>query len=215
MEDRINPVLYLEMSDAEPERYHASRTPEVMALPGVTRMTLFRNLHYQRKDFEPDFVFRVQDFRTLAVFEAEKKFQAPELSEGLRGLHFLHYPRPAQGFLSEGPTQGLMLVLISAREESGAQALRAWADFVHLPPLAVGALGFSMITRHPGRATLHALLRDALRGRRGGPAGRSARFPCSLRRCRNRRLPALASARAAGGRLHQHLRARRRRVTSA
>ena len=134
MEDRINPVLYLEMSDAEPERYHASRTPEVMALPGVTRMTLFRNLHYQRKDFEPDFVFRVQDFRTLAVFEAEKKFQAPELSEGLRGLHFLHYPRPAQGFLSEGPTQGLMLVLISAREESGAQALRDWADFVPRPP---------------------------------------------------------------------------------
>ncbi|MGE4651455.1 MAG: hypothetical protein AAEJ53_11260 [Myxococcota bacterium] len=146
MEDRINPVLYLEMSDAEPTRYHATRTPEVMALPGVERMTLFSNLHYQRKDFEPDFIFRVQDFRTLAVFEANSHFQAPELPEGLRGLHFLHYPRPAQGFLSEEPTKGLMLVLISAREESGAQALRDWADFVHLPPLAVGDLGFSMIT---------------------------------------------------------------------
>lgn len=152
MEDRINPVLYLEMSDADPRHYQESRTPEVLALPGAERMTLFRNLRYQRKDFEPDFVFRVEDFRTLAVYEATRDFEAPELPEGVRGLHFLHYRRPGQGFLSETPTQGLMLVLISAREEAGAQPLRDWADFVHLPPLATGNLGFSMITPYENSA---------------------------------------------------------------
>ena len=146
MEDRINPVLHLEMSDTDPERHQASRTPEVLALPEVERMTLFRNLHYPRKDFGPNFVFRVQNFGTLAVCEAEQGFEAPELPEGLRGLHVLQYRGPGQGCLDGGPTQELMRVLISAVEESGTQALRDWADFVHLPPLAVGDLGFSMIT---------------------------------------------------------------------
>lgn len=152
MEDRITPVLYLEMTDAQPQEYRASRSPEVLALPSVERMTLFRNLHYQRKDFEPEFVFRYPDFRTLAVYEAKADFEAPELRDGLRGLHFKHYPRPGQGFLSEGPTQGLMLILVSPREESGAQALRDWADFVHIPPLAVADIGFSMITPYENAA---------------------------------------------------------------
>jgi len=152
MEDRINPSLYLEMSDTEPEHYQASRSADVLALAGAERVTLFRNLHYQRKDFEPDFAFRIEDFRTLAVYEARLDFKAPALPQEVRALHFHHTPRPAQGCLSEGPTRGLMLVLISSREERGAQALRDWADFVHLPPLAVGDLGFSMITPYENAA---------------------------------------------------------------
>jgi len=146
MEDRLSPYLYMELSGASPDAYAVERVDSVMALSGVERAIWWRNLHYQRKDFEPDFVFRVEDFRTLGVYEVAAGFKPPTLPSGLRALHFRHTPRPAQGFLTGEPTQGLMLVLISAREPSGAQDLRDWADFVHLPPLAVGDLGFSMIT---------------------------------------------------------------------
>jgi len=146
MEDRITPYLYLELSDQEPEVYARERVEGVLGLPGVERVVWWRNLHYQRKDFEPDFVFRVPDFRTLATYEVDTAFEPPELHGGLRGLHFRHYPRPGQGFLTGEPTPGLMLVLISAREGCDGQALRDWADFIHIPPLAVGDLGFSMIT---------------------------------------------------------------------
>jgi hypothetical protein len=146
MEDRITPYLYLELSDAAPDVYAKERVDAVLGLPGVERGVWWRNLNYQRKDFEPDFVFRVEDFKTLASYEVDASFTPPEPPAGLRNLHFQHYPRPAQGFLTGKPTPGLMLVLISAREGADPQAMRDWADFIHLPPLAVGNLGFSMIT---------------------------------------------------------------------
>jgi hypothetical protein len=146
MDDRISPTLYLELSDLAPEDYAKSRVEEVLAHPGIERATWWRNLQPHRKDFEPDFVFRVPDFTTLAVYEARPDLEAPSVPEGIRSLHFRHYPRPGQGFLSEEKTLGLMLVLVSPREDSGAQALRDWADFVHIPPLAVGNIGFKMIT---------------------------------------------------------------------
>ena len=146
MEDRLNPFLYLELADSEPEDYAASRLGSVLALQGVDRATWFRNLHFRRQDFLPDFEFRVEDFKTLAVYETSVEIPAPEVPPGVRGLRFRQYPRPGQGFLTGQPTGGLMLVLISAREPASAQALRDWGDFVHLPPLATGDLGFSMIT---------------------------------------------------------------------
>ncbi|MAE69827.1 MAG: hypothetical protein CME06_05095 [Gemmatimonadetes bacterium] len=146
MEDRISPILYLELSDLSLENEVPARAEEVLALPSVERATWWRNLNPHRKDFEPDFVFRLPDFGTLSVFEAQSDFVPPSLPDGIRGLHFRHYPRPGQGFLSAEKTMGLMLVLVSPREESGAQALRDWADFVHIPPLAVGEIGFKMIT---------------------------------------------------------------------
>jgi hypothetical protein len=146
MEDRISPILYLELADLGPEAYAASRVEEVLAHPGVERATWWRNLHPHRNDLEPDYVFRVPDFTSLGVYEAEPDFVPPPTPEGVRGLHFRHYPRPGQGFLTEEKTMGLMLVLVSPREESGAQALRDWADFVHIPPLAVSEIGFKMIT---------------------------------------------------------------------
>ena len=146
MEDRISPYLYLELSGDEPDVYAGKRVDAVLGRPGAERGVWWRNLHYRREDFEPDFVFRVDDFKTLATYEVDASFEPPEVSGGLRALHFRHYPRPAQGFLTGEPTPGLMLVLISAREGSDGQALRDWGDFVHLPPLAVGNLGFSMIT---------------------------------------------------------------------
>ena len=146
MEDRINAHLYLELADEEAPAYGKARAQEVLGLPGAERVTWFRNLRYQRRDFEPGFVFRVPDFRTLAVYEVDAGFTPPVPPDGVRGLHFRHYPRPGQGFLTGEPTRGVMLVLISADPPEQAQALRDWGDFIHLPPLAVGDLGFSMIT---------------------------------------------------------------------
>lgn len=81
-----------------------------------------------RKDFEPDFVNRIPDFTSLGLYEATPDFVPPAPSEGIRSIHFRHYPRPAQGFLDGKKTLGLMLILVSPREESGAQALRDWAE---------------------------------------------------------------------------------------
>ena len=146
MEDRITPFLYLELSDRPPEEYGSSRAHEVLALPGILRASWWRNLRPHRRDFAPDFEFTIEDFTTFGVFEATRDFVPPETPEDIRGLHFRHYPRPGQGFLTGKPTLGVMLVLISPREDSGAQPLRDWGDFIHLPPLACGNLGFSMIT---------------------------------------------------------------------
>ena len=56
-------------------------------------------------------------------------------------------PRPGQGRLTGRPTIGLLLVLISPRHEEGAQALRDWADFVHINHIAAaGVPGYTMIT---------------------------------------------------------------------
>ncbi|MEZ7980646.1 MAG: hypothetical protein QMC74_13250 [Myxococcota bacterium] len=146
MEDRITPILYLELSDLTPEEYSSTRSQEVLALPGVERASWWRNLMPHRKDFEPDFVNRIKDFTTLGLYEATPDFVPPTPPDGIRSIHFRHYPRPAQGFLDGKKTLGLMLILVSPREESGAQALRDWADFVHIPPLAIGNIGFKMIT---------------------------------------------------------------------
>ena len=55
--------------------------------------------------------------------------------------------RPGQGSLTGRPTLGLMLVLISPRRPDQAQALRDWADFVHIRHIAeAGVPGYSMIT---------------------------------------------------------------------
>lgn len=57
------------------------------------------------------------------------------------------YPRPSQGSCSGERTTGILLVLISPKEEAGAQALRDWADFVHLRHIAeAGVPGYRSIT---------------------------------------------------------------------
>ena len=57
------------------------------------------------------------------------------------------YPRPAQGSCSGERTTGILLVLISPRDEAKAQALRDWGDFVHLRHIAeAGVPGYRSIT---------------------------------------------------------------------
>ena len=143
MEDRLTPVLYLEMTEATPEAYAADRVPDVVALPGVTRATWWRNVYRDR----PDLPRELPEFDTLGVYECDPAFVAPPTPDGITGHHFLRTPRPGQGRLTAKPTVGLSLVLISPPDESQAQALRDWGDFVHINHIVeAGIPGFTMIT---------------------------------------------------------------------
>jgi len=57
------------------------------------------------------------------------------------------YPRPSQGSCSGEPTTGILLVLISPHDDTRAQELRDWGDFVHLRHIAeAGVPGYRSIT---------------------------------------------------------------------
>jgi len=143
MEDRISKYLYLELSNQEHEEYAGERVPQVLAAPGVERATWWRNERPNRTEFPRT----LEEFTLLGIYEADDDFSVPQTPKGIRGLHFRHYQRPGQGILTGKPTLGLELVLISPRDPTGEQALRDWADFIHLRYIAAAAVeGFTMIT---------------------------------------------------------------------
>ncbi len=87
------------------------------------------------------------EFAHLGVYEVDDGFRAPSTPDGVTGHHFRHYPRPGQGIVTGRPTIGLSLVLISPSKQEHAQALRDWADFVHIRHIAEAAVpGYCMIT---------------------------------------------------------------------
>ena len=43
MDDRITPALYLELTDMGPDEYRDSCVPQVLACPGVSRVSWWRN----------------------------------------------------------------------------------------------------------------------------------------------------------------------------
>ena len=147
MEDRITPGLYLELTDRAAEDY-AERVREVLARPGVRRATWWTNCVPHRTDLPRT----LAEFETLGVYETDLEFVAPiegspDLPADIRGLAYRHYPRPGQGTVSDRPTSGLLLVLISPRHPDEAQALRDWGDFVHIRDIAAAAPAhFTMIT---------------------------------------------------------------------
>jgi hypothetical protein len=149
VEDRETPCLYLEMTDDSVDEYTRARVPEVLSLPGVARATWWRNLQRDRDDLP-----RVlPEFDLLAVYEAGAAFVAPTTPSGVTGHHFHRTSRPAQGRLTDGPTIGLSLVLVSPKERAQAQQFRDWADFVHINHIAaVGVPGFTMITPYENAA---------------------------------------------------------------
>jgi hypothetical protein len=149
VEDRITPVLYLEMTDQDPDIYASERVPEVLSHPGVTRATWWGNCAPGRTDLPRT----LREFHVLGVYEADANFTAPETPDDIRGLHFAHYRRPGQGTVSSSPTLGLELVLISPRSPDEGQALRDWADFVHIRDIAAAAPPhFTMITPYENAA---------------------------------------------------------------
>ncbi len=143
MEDRITPGLYLEMTDRPAAEYAATRVDELLALPGVRRATWWENCVPGRTEYPR----RIPEFRRLAVYEIDAGFSPPPRPGDVRGLCFRRTARPGQGTIGRGPTLGLELVLISPRSEPEAQALRDWADFIHIRDIAAAQPPhFTMIT---------------------------------------------------------------------
>ncbi|HMF84681.1 MAG TPA: hypothetical protein VKI01_15540 [Acidimicrobiia bacterium] len=143
MEDRETAGLYLEMSDVDAEQYARTRVDDVLRGGGVERATWWENACRDRTDLPR----KLPEFSRLGVYEAAEGFTAPKAPTGITGHHFERTARPAQGRLTGRPTVGLMLVLISPRRPEQAEALRAWADFVHISHIAeIGVPGYSMIT---------------------------------------------------------------------
>jgi hypothetical protein len=150
MEDRITSGLYLEMSNSAPKVYEAERVPEVVARPGVQRATWWENANPNRKDLPRT----VEEFSLLGLYEVDLDFRVPEAGADKSGYHFRRYPRPGQGSITGQPTMGLLLVLVSPRDEQGAQALRDWADFVHIRHIAEASVpGYTMITPYENVST--------------------------------------------------------------
>ena len=142
MEDRVTPGLYLEMTTQAPEEYAQQRVPRVLARAGVQRATWWENVVPDRTDLPRE----LDEFSLLGLYEVDDTFRAPD-DASWPAHHFHRCPRPAQGSLSGRSTIGLSLVLISPRRPDEAQALRDWADFVHIRHIAeTGNPGYTMIT---------------------------------------------------------------------
>jgi hypothetical protein len=95
---------------------------------------------------------------SLGITPAEIGMPAPTGG----GWLFERTPRPGQGRLTGAETRGLLVVLISPQHDTAehAQALRDWADFVHISHIAAaGVPGYMMITPYenhgPGPRYLH------------------------------------------------------------
>jgi len=143
MEDRETPFLYLELADRAAPDYARERVPAVLALRGAQRATWWQN----QKPGRSEYPRTLDEFTTLGLYEVSAEFAAPPVPRGIRAIHFRRTPRPGQGILTGKPTLGLELVLVSPRDPERAQALRDWADFIHIRYIAAAAVeGFTRIT---------------------------------------------------------------------
>jgi len=142
LEDRLTPVLQLEMSDLAPEAWLEGRGRALLASEGVERVSAWTNCALHRSDLPRT----LPEFATLGVAEARAPFGGPPPPAGVVA-HQFRQCRPGQGVVTGRPTRGLELVLISPKSEAGAGALRDWADFVHIRYIAAAAVpGFALIT---------------------------------------------------------------------
>ncbi len=143
MEDRLTPALYLEMTDRAASDYATGRVPEVLAIAGAQRATWWENVVPGRTDLPR----RLPEFSVLGVYEVDAGFTPPPATDDVTGMLFHRYPRPAQGRLTGRATIGLSLVLITPKHDDEAQALRDWADFIHINHIAAAVVpGFTTIT---------------------------------------------------------------------
>jgi hypothetical protein len=145
VEDRVTAGLYLELGDTDPDEYAGSRAPELLARPGVERVTWWATTIPGRDELP----MAVPDGTLLAVAETDETFVAPEPAAGTTARHFRRYPRPSQGILTGRPTTGLLVVWISPTAPERAQSLRDWADFIHIRKIAEAAIpGYTQITAY-------------------------------------------------------------------
>jgi len=143
VEDRLTRGLYLEMWVGTPADYAHDRVKSVLALPGVERATWWRNARRDRADLPR----HLPEFDVLGAYEVDDEFSPPAAAGVLGAYHFRRTDRPGQGVLTGAPTIGVSVVFISPRTPEQAQALRDWADFVHIRHIAAAAVpGYGMIT---------------------------------------------------------------------
>jgi|ERR1700688_990570 len=135
--------LYLELGDVDPDHYATHRAPELLARPGVDRVTWWQNSVPGRDELP----MGVADGTLLGVAEVGEGFVAPDALPGTTAHHFGRYPRPSQGILTGEPTTGLLVVWISPQSPELGQRVRDWGDFVHIRHIAAAAIpGFAHIT---------------------------------------------------------------------
>ena len=115
MEDRVTPVLQLELSDLAPEAWLRERAPILRRIDAVERASAWTNCALHRSDLPRT----LPEFATLGVVEARAPFAAPPPA-GVAAHHFRQV-RPGQGVLTGRPTRGLELVLISPKTEPAAR----------------------------------------------------------------------------------------------
>lgn len=110
--------------------------------PGGMAGAAFANEHRDRTDLPRT----LAEFDTLIVVE-DPVDDVPAHPSLVGSFTFARTPRPGQGSLTDEPTTGLQVVLISPKDPARAEDLRDWADFVHIRHIAEAAVpGFRMIT---------------------------------------------------------------------
>ena len=188
--------------DLAPEAWLQARGGALLAIAGALRVSAWTNCAPGRSDLPRT----LPEFHTLGVVEAQARFASPAAPPGV-AAHQFRQVRPAQGVMTGRPTRGLELVLISPKTEAGAQALRDWADFVHIRHIAAAAVpGFTLITPYENvdaGAALPAPLRAGHERRRRGIPAHDARHARAS--AREGRAPRLGRPSRAGDRLRQHL----------
>jgi hypothetical protein len=155
VEDRLTPELWLDLADMPAETYRADVLEPTANLDRVERATWWVNAHPNRRDLPRT----LPEFETLGLYEltpaashaaSHAASQAAPIASPqpeVTRLHFGRTPRPGQGVQTGLPTIGLLLVLISPTTPEAGQALRDWADFVHIRHIAAAAVpGYGMIT---------------------------------------------------------------------
>jgi hypothetical protein len=143
MEDRLTSGLYLELGDMSPSDYGQTRAPELLARPGVDRVTWWATTIPGRDELP----MAIPDGTLLGVAETTDAFAPPDPRPNTTARHFRRYPRPGQGILTGRPTTGLLVVWISPTTPDRAQPLRDWADFIHIRQIAAAAVpGYTQIT---------------------------------------------------------------------
>jgi hypothetical protein len=139
MEDRQPPRLHLELV-RQPDTVAARAELVEAAGWAVSTWEQATDADHDRLDR------RLARSDGLVVGEGDGGVVAPA-SENTTVVSLRRYPRPSQGSCSGERTTGILLVLISPRDEAGSQTLRDWGDFVHLRRIAEAAVpGYRSIT---------------------------------------------------------------------
>ena len=149
MEDRMNTGLLLVLFDHAADKDKVDWDSKLLAIPGVSRVSWWRNELPDRNDWIGQWRRLREDFEILAVCEIDAPFEDIARPAGVRSFLFKRAARPSQGVLRL-PTLGLCLVMISpenASDDVDAQAMRDWGDFVHFPGIVEANIpGYGLVT---------------------------------------------------------------------